>query len=528
MQSAISPTNQNGFSLIEAILSVVVFGLVITVAAGSYTLINKTISQSSTRTQAILLAEEGQEAIRSIRDSDWANVTDGTYGLSQSGGFWVLTGTPDTTDIFTRSITISTTTNPNIKEIETTIAWNVTGQPTDSLTLTSQLANWKQPAPVTAVFRTNEYYIAPGTLTATTYNLTLSQNLLSDYFVIVQGADGSGTANGNTGPSANYLALASDPWGTGDLNASSGANILGFQRGGNSNSWSGVITVVECVNSCTTAGFKLIDVANILHTGTSTSGTRTTSAPWTDLSRIIPIGGFNGAGCFTTENSSNRMKSCSVRLWPTGTDTINWSRDNDSGNIRTATSTVMAVQFGSSWTIQRVNITGNAGGTGANQVSHYNTAAITPVNRANTFVWGTGHSATNRINNSAEGTLITLGNGVATNATESVVATGQTVGVSRTFDVYVATNPLLSTDYRFKVNGDSSLLSVNVTTNSAAITNQRFALVYNGSQGTQNSYPRPNFSARYSDPTNIILERHRFGENFPAWVQGINFSNITP
>ena len=64
------------------------------------------------------------------------------------------------------------------------------------------------------------------------------------------------------------------------------------------------------------------------------------------------------------------------------------------GGLRTPTSgtiaidgttifTVYAVQWGTEWTIQRAQVTGNAGGDGMTLTSHYNTASISSVNKSN-------------------------------------------------------------------------------------------------------------------------------------------------
>ena len=247
--------------------------------------------------------------------------------------------------------------------------------------------------------------------------------LSPNYFVIVQGSDVNGT--GDTTPDESYARLSADPFG--NFGTTLAANQLRFTRAVNQTNWQGVITVVECVSSnCATDpnGFRLVDVAEVTHTGATTTGTATVTPAWTDLSRVVLFGGANGAGCSTADNDGLDHETCHPRLFPTGTNTINWTRDGTSGDLETATSTVMAVQWGSAWTVQRVNVTGTSGGDGLDAAGEYNTAAISPVVRANTWVWGTGHTNDPDTGESAEAAIVTLGNGVALNATESVVAVG--------------------------------------------------------------------------------------------------------
>ncbi len=361
--------------------------------------------------------------------------------------------------------------------------------------------------------------------TGTTYDLTLAQDLAANYFVIVQGSDGTGLSIGGRGPDENYARLTQDPFGTGDLGTSSGTDVLRLERGNAVNTWYGVVTVVECLANCSSNGFQLLDVQAVAHTGTSTSGSDTSGTAWSALSQVMLMGGFNGAGCSTSETTAGDSKVCHARIFPSGSDTINWTRDAGGATLSAATSTVMVLQWGSSWTVERARVQGTNGGNGLNAVGEYNTAAIGNVLRDQTWVWGTGHTDDNGVGDAAEGAIITLGNGVDQNATESTVAVGlEAAGNAVDFEVYALSHPDLAVDYRFKTDGNTADVTVDVTVDSA--TSDRMALSYNGSSSTNNAYPRPMFSARYVGDTTVRLERRRTGTDFPAWVQGIDFSAL--
>ncbi|MCP5016063.1 MAG: DUF11 domain-containing protein, partial [Ketobacter sp.] len=142
-----------------------------------------------------------------------------------------------------------------------------------------------------------------------------------------------------------------------------------------------------------------------------------------------------------------------------------------------------------------------------------------------TWVWGTGHTNDGGIGDAAEAVLLTLGDGVSTNATETQVAAGiEYAGNAVDFEVWALTHPDLAVDHQFKVDGDGGNLTVDVAV--AATTQNRMGLAYNGQNGTGTAYPRPMFSARYVNDTTVRLERRRSGQAFPAWVQGIDFSAI--
>ncbi len=374
---------------------------------------------------------------------------------------------------------------------------------------------------IPGVFRVTEY---PLTIAATTGTLTLNQNLSPDYFVIVQGSDQD--ADNDTSPDENYLALTNDTFGTGDFAGGIAANLLAFTRNGDQTNWSGVVTVVECLRDCDANGFRLRSAERVVHTG-SNAATDTSAVNWTTLGRVVLIGAANGAGCNTADTSGGDHEVCHVRLSPSGVNTINWSRNtSDTGSA--TTSTVMVVEWGSQWSVQRVNVTGANGGDGLNAAGEYNTAAISSVVRANTWVWGTGFTNDPSTGESAEAAIITLGNGVAQNTNEVLVAVGTEEpadNVTVNFDVYVMSHPGLATDWDFKIDGDNGAATANIPTNSALA--NRMAIVYNGNSDTGTNYPRSIFSARYTSNTNIEIARRRVNSQFPAWVQGINFSGVS-
>ncbi len=105
--------SNNGFVLIEvvvacSIISVITFGI-FSAAKNGINLSTGALRQ----TQASYLLEEGAEAMRSIRDANWTNISgltlDTTYYLSYNtnNNIWTLTQTPSTIDYFTRTVILS-------------------------------------------------------------------------------------------------------------------------------------------------------------------------------------------------------------------------------------------------------------------------------------------------------------------------------------------------------------------------------------------------------------------------------------
>ena len=416
----------------------------------------------------------------------------------------------------TRSATLSITNNDSN---ENPYNFSIQGTGTDT-----------PPPPGGQAFRVTEYYLTDGDFTGTTYDLTLDQDLAADYFILVRG---SKVSDGGSNPDNDYARVYRVPGGKGDL-ADSGANDrVSLSRHVADHTWEGVVTVVEALAGTDTAGFKLLDVVETAISGEGTGGTDSSGTAWGDINQVVLFGGYHGGGAEFEANAANSQDGDAVytRLYPSGSNTLNWTRVNNgsnsspSGTLKDMTMTTFVVEWGSEWTVQRAYVSGTAAGNGANETGDYSTAAISAVNRDNTWVWGTGTSAGDGIGEDAEGTLITLGDGVTQNTGESSVAMGAEYSFQRDFDVYVMSHTDLAVDYRFKGDGDSTVLDKAVTVDSAA-TGQRLALVYNGCNGSGSAHPRDRFWARYTADNEVTISRGYSGQNYPAWVQGVDFSGI--
>ena len=132
---------QAGFSLVEVILSSAVFVLLVTALVGAYLYGQEATALAGNRARANMLAEEGLEAVRNIRDANFANLTDGTYGLTTTGNQWNLSGSSDVTDIFTRQIVISTV-DTKRKSVTANVTWQQNPQRSGAIFFITYLTNW--------------------------------------------------------------------------------------------------------------------------------------------------------------------------------------------------------------------------------------------------------------------------------------------------------------------------------------------------------------------------------------------------
>jgi prepilin-type N-terminal cleavage/methylation domain-containing protein len=154
---------QSGFTLVEALISILIFGLTLT--AVFYVLVVNLGAAQSVKNNFIAsgLVQEGMETVRNIRDNDWlagssfgTGIPDGNYRVqwnSQSlmafadsylkkdsgTGFFSYDSGSDT--IFKRAVTINAVSGIE-KQVVITVTWNERGR-SKSVSAEDHLYNWK-------------------------------------------------------------------------------------------------------------------------------------------------------------------------------------------------------------------------------------------------------------------------------------------------------------------------------------------------------------------------------------------------
>ncbi|MCX6716845.1 MAG: prepilin-type N-terminal cleavage/methylation domain-containing protein [Candidatus Taylorbacteria bacterium] len=140
MEKELSHINK-GFSLVEIIVSISVFLLFVTVLSGIVVSTGKQIKNSGNDGRAAVLADEALEAVRNIRDINYASLSDGTFGLATSSNKWILNGPSDTTGIFNRKVTVSTV-SATQKQISAAVTWTDQLSATNTVSFSTYLTNW--------------------------------------------------------------------------------------------------------------------------------------------------------------------------------------------------------------------------------------------------------------------------------------------------------------------------------------------------------------------------------------------------
>lgn len=137
-----SRANERGFSVVEVLLAAAVFGMLVTALIGALVYGRASTADAGDNQRAMYLAEEGLGAVRNMSNSSFALLVDGTYGLSQAGGQWTLSGSSDKTDIYTRQIVIATA-GTNRKTVTATVTWPDPSGTNNSVSSTIRLVNWE-------------------------------------------------------------------------------------------------------------------------------------------------------------------------------------------------------------------------------------------------------------------------------------------------------------------------------------------------------------------------------------------------
>ena len=146
--------NNRGETLVEILVAIGIFAV-----AGSTAIMMVFSAFRGGRvggqsTQAAAVLREGVEAVRTMGTAAFNAVETGTYGLSDAGGTWELSGTSDTDGVFTRTVTIedtqrdasgdigSGTVDPYTRTVTVAVNWNRDGIP-HALSQTTYLTAWE-------------------------------------------------------------------------------------------------------------------------------------------------------------------------------------------------------------------------------------------------------------------------------------------------------------------------------------------------------------------------------------------------
>jgi len=136
-----------GQSLIELLIAAGIFVMTVSVVASL--LIDGYISnlQASQNSQAIFLTEEGLEAVRSIRDNNWNDLTSGSHGISISQNQWIFQGEEENiSDKLPEGVrkVIVESIGVDRKKVTSQVTWKIPPAKSTKIELVTYFTNWKK------------------------------------------------------------------------------------------------------------------------------------------------------------------------------------------------------------------------------------------------------------------------------------------------------------------------------------------------------------------------------------------------
>ena len=137
------PTSgRQGFLLLEGILAGFIFLLLAATLTGASLFGEQSTLFAGQRARAAMLCEEGLEATRQLRDADFSNMVDGSYGLVVADGQWVFSVESDTTDGFDRVITVASL-DEHRKQVTSSVDWEQDVQRHGSVSAVTYFTDWQ-------------------------------------------------------------------------------------------------------------------------------------------------------------------------------------------------------------------------------------------------------------------------------------------------------------------------------------------------------------------------------------------------
>lgn len=150
---------QRGSLLVEVIIVTAIFGILGTGLAATMATSTTSAKQGLEHVVAAGYIKEGIEAVRSIRDQDWSQVSNGTHGLTTTNGYYEFDGTSNALDdgVYTRTITIedvyrngslsgdiatSGVLDDNTKKVTVNVAWDVLDGHGQNIDAVVYVMNW--------------------------------------------------------------------------------------------------------------------------------------------------------------------------------------------------------------------------------------------------------------------------------------------------------------------------------------------------------------------------------------------------
>ena len=135
--------NRRGVLFLDALIGVAVFSIVVSGVIYAMLFSQQGMLKSGDRIRAVFLNQKAVAAVRAVRDDDFENITEGTFGaVLNTSGVWELSGTGVTTsDGYITSVIITEITSDSYNVAATT-SWNFGVSSSGSSVLMTEITDW--------------------------------------------------------------------------------------------------------------------------------------------------------------------------------------------------------------------------------------------------------------------------------------------------------------------------------------------------------------------------------------------------
>lgn len=147
---------EQGLSIIEVILAMAIFLIIVSTSAAVVIHSFSTNRLGEEETEAALIASEGIEAARSIKNQDFTNLVSGTYDVTFAEGVWQFCPTPTPGGKYQRKVSISDvyrdeqgeivesggTLDEMSKKVTSQVSWQFSPSRSNTFVMTTYLTDW--------------------------------------------------------------------------------------------------------------------------------------------------------------------------------------------------------------------------------------------------------------------------------------------------------------------------------------------------------------------------------------------------
>ncbi len=144
----VAQRSRGGFLLVDALLASSILAIVMGTLAGVLLYGQAAVRAAGDRSQAALLAEEGLEVARLVREEGGLDaLPDGTFGVMRpDGGAWGLVPVSDTFGPFTREVSIVSV-DASRKDVTCAVSWQSDAWAGGTVSVRTRFTDWQAVVP---------------------------------------------------------------------------------------------------------------------------------------------------------------------------------------------------------------------------------------------------------------------------------------------------------------------------------------------------------------------------------------------